>query len=128
MRHRQFAGPPATPKSLRMQRAIVGAMVRNALTAYAAFGIAIALLARPAFEAFEQGSIITAALTAGGLIGVYALAGGALCVAFVAQLRNWPPPGPNCSIEGGHFVRTWLWAAPRILVQLGLGEHVGVAR
>jgi hypothetical protein len=128
MRHRQFAGPPATPKSSRIQRAIVGAMVRKALIAYAAFGIAMVLLARPAFAAFEQGSIITGALTAGGLIGVYVLAGGALCVAFVAHLRNWPPPGPSCSIEGGHFVRTWLWAAPRILVQLGLGNRVGVAR
>ncbi len=128
MRYPQFAGAPATPKSLRRQRAIVGAMVRDALIAYSAFGIGMALLARAAFKAFEQGSIITGALTAIGLIGVYALAGGALCVAFVSQLRNWPPPGPNCSMEGGHFVRTWLWAAPRILVQLGLRDHVGITR
>jgi hypothetical protein len=123
-----LASPPATPRARRRQREIVGAMVRKALIAYAAFGIGMASLARPAFEAFEQGSIITAILTAVGLIGVYALAGGALCVAFVAHLRDWPPPGPYCSIEGGHFVRTWLWAAPRILVQLGLGNRVGIAR
>jgi hypothetical protein len=113
---------------LRRQRAIVGALVARALVAYAAFAIAMAFLVRPAFAAVEQGSVVTAILAGGGLIGAYALTGGALCATFVAQLRNWPPPGPDCSIHGGRFVRTWLWAAPRILVQLGLRDHVGFAR
>lgn len=127
MKVHQFAGPTPTPRSLHRQRAIVGALVVRALVAYAAFATAMMFLVRPVFEAFEQGSFVTAILTAGGLIGIYALTGGALCVTFVAQLRNWPPPGPDCSIHGGHFVRTWLWAAPRILVQLGLRDRVGFA-
>jgi len=100
----------------------VGALVAKALFAYTAFGAAMAVLALPAFRAFEHGSIISGVLIAAGLIGIYALAGGALCVSFISQLRNWPPPGPNCAIDGRHFVRTWPWTAASILTELGMRE------
>ncbi len=117
---RKLALPPASPKRLRLQRAIVGAMVARALLAYAGFGLALALLARPAWRAIEQGSNLTIGLVVAGVIGAYAVAGGALCVSFIAQLRHWPPPGAPCAFNGAHFARTWPWAAPRVVAQLGL--------
>jgi hypothetical protein len=116
---RKLALPPASPKRLRRQRAVVGAMAARALMAYAGFGVALALLARPAWRAIEQGSNLTIALVAAGVIGAYAVAGGALCVSFVAQLRHWPPPGPPCAFNGARFAREWPWAAPKVLAQLG---------
>ena len=69
-----------------------------------------------------QGSSLTIALVIAGVIGAYLVAGGALCVSFIAQLSNWPPPGAPCAFAGGRFVREWPWAAARVLAELGLAE------
>jgi len=85
---------------------------------YAVVGMAMAYFAMPALEAIQTASYLRIAFVTLGMAGIYVLAGGILCSAFVNQLRLWPPPGIDIQINGARFLRTWPWSAARILVQL----------
>ena len=55
----------------------------------------------------------------GGIVTLSVQAKGIRIVAEpILQLRRWPSPGPDCVVRGGHFVRTWVWTAPKLLSQL----------
>jgi hypothetical protein len=125
MTRKKLALPPVPPKALLRQRAILGALVRRAIFAYAGYGTVMAFLAVTIVRVLQGGSVLEIGFLTAGLLGVYVLTGGALCGAFIGQLRNWPPPGPNCVIHGRHFVRTWPWTAARILTQLAMRDVMG---
>ena len=118
MNRRTLRAPPPTPRQLERQRTIIGGLVKSALIAYGTYAVGLGVLVRPAIAALETASLLTILLVITALVSLYLVIGGALGVAFVNELRHWPPPGPKCSLEGGHFTRTWPWTAARILTQL----------
>jgi hypothetical protein len=57
-------------------------------------------------------------VAAAWVIAGYVLIGGALCGAFLQVIRRWPRPLPPLQFQGAAFVRTWPFAAHRILSAL----------
>ena len=114
--------PPAPSKRHQRETIILRAMVIRTWLAYAAIAFTAVLFTPVIVRAFEASEFLQAVFLIVALTALYLAIGGALCAAFISQLRRWPSPGPNCVIRGGHFVRTWLWSAPKILAYLATRE------
>jgi hypothetical protein len=118
MRRSGSPTPPQPNWKRQVQHVIVRAMVVRTLLVYVLFALSLTLLARPGWQAFSAGALIVIAGVVGAAAFAYLLAGGVLCATYVSQLSRWPSPGPPCTFRGGWFVCTWLWSAPRVLVEL----------